>query len=526
MNRGTRRSTPNLWLPAPVPAELLRELAQVAIDAAQSAGADYADVRVGVLRYVKVPEYPWPPDVGMFVGYGIRGSVNGTWSFQHGEVLTTDAIAMSARSAVEGARLYSTINAQLATVSRRPPASAWAPVAPAVGVWHAPMEIDPFDVPIDDYHRAFEALQATTAPVEQNARVGSGSLDFQAETRVFASTAGSLVTQTFVQGGLGIGGGATLPENRMDYVDVDVPGTQTNVGGFEIVLRPDWIPRTMAGVDEAIMLRELPFKPFTDVGRFPIVFGGRAFASLVMNTVSLGLDGERAAGLEADASGTTFLAPIDEVLGTNNPQFSPLLTVRSSRKLPAVEACGWDDEGVAPEDYTLVERGRVVDYHTTRETAPLLAEWYAKHNRPIRSHGTTVASLATYLPIGGHGHLQVQAAAGKATMQDLYRDISHGFVVREGNANSDMSLTGGTFNTRLVLEIKNGTPVCRTNIMMQFTTKRILQKQLVTLGDASTARTEILRMDKGVPWQGIGVPVTAPAAFVKDVDVVVWDQAP
>jgi predicted Zn-dependent protease len=278
----------------------------------------------------------------------------------------------------------------------------------------------------------------------------------------------------------------------------------------------------MAGLDDAIRLRELPHRAFADVGRFPVVFAGAAFGHLFGNTVNPAVDAERAAGLERSASGTTYLVPVDDVLRAREPQFSPLLTATSGRALPSTAAVGWDDDGVAPESYTIVDHGHVVDYHTTRETAPLLAEWYATHGRTVRAHGTTVATSPTSVPIGGTGHVTVAPTSQRATLDDLSRGMTHGFVMRDSGVTADMGLTGGVIAGGAV-EIRNGMPVARVNLLLQFVTSRVLHKQLDALGDTSTVRTVYNTVTKGIPWQGCPQPISAPAALIKDVDVITWD---
>jgi TldD protein len=503
------------------PFDQLRALALAAMDAARSAGADFADIRLGVQRRVIVSAFR-SPMIEYTVGYGIRAAVRDTWSFQHGELLTLDAIAAAARSAVTGARTYAGVNAQLASVSKRPPASAWASTPVVTGEWHVPVEVDPFTVPIDEYRRVLGALTDTTAHVTKNASVGAIALRWDAETRIFASTAGSLVTQTSMYGGPDLSGGASLPDDRWDKVGLDVASPSMIVGGFETAFRPAWIAQYMAGLDDAIRLRELPRRAFADVGRFPIVFAGSAFGRLFGNTVNLAVDAERAAGLERSASGTTYLVPIDDVMRAREPQFSPLLTATSGRALPSTAAIGWDDEGVVPEPYTILDRGHVVDYHTTRETAPLLTDWYAARGRTVRAHGTTVATSPTNVPIGGTGHVTVAPASQRATVEELSRGMTHGFVVRDSGVTADMGLTGGVIAGG-ALEIRNGTPVARVDLLVQFVTSRVLHKQLDALGDASTVRTVYNTVTKGIPWQGCAQPISAPAALIKDVDVITWD---
>jgi TldD protein len=366
-------------------------------------------------------------------------------------------------------------------------------------------------------------LTETTARVHRNRNVGTGSLGWSAETRVFASTNGSLITQHFMKGGARTGGGATLPANTLDAVGVDLPGLEGRSGGFELALAPGIIDYLLTGMEEAVRLREIPLRPFLDIGRYPIVLDGASFASLIGATASLAVDGDRVAGFEADASGTSFLVPPEEILNATAPQFSPLLTLTVDRTMPSVMAAQWDDEGVAPEPYTVIDKGRVVDYHTTRETAPLLAEWYAKQGRPLRSHGGAVAPTPASLPMCSGGHMHVTAGSSGANVYDLAREIQHGFIIRGGNAITEPGLTLGTMRfADPVLEIQRGRPIARTNLLLQFVTKAVLKDKLVALGGAETLRTDSGNSLKGSPWEEIPNQVTAPAALLKDVDVISW----
>jgi len=517
-----RRFAPRMFLPDAPSEETLRRLAVAAIDAARAAGAEVADIRVGVQRMISVPPIPFNPGASLTVGYGVRARVGGVWGFQHGSVLTVDAVTAAAKSAVEGASRYTTVNARLGQSS----VVALAPTPVVTGEWSTPMSIDPFSVPVDDYYRVIGTLRETTSTAFRNHGGGCLGLGWNAETRVFASTDGSLILQRRMTGGSGISGSATLPENQQDAVPVDLPGFELQSGGFELALRNDRVDYLLTGMDEAIRLRELPRRPFQDVGRFPIVFDGAAFGNIFGATASQAADAERAAGIEADASGTTFLVPPADVLAAPVPQFSPLLTASVDWALPSPAAVRWDDEGVAPEPYTLVERGHVADYHTTRETAPLLAEWYAKRGRPLRAHGCAVAPTPASLPMSGGGHLRVAPATSRASVYDLARDIAHGFIVVGGDVRVEPGLTLSTLAPDHVIEIQRGVPVSRTFVTLQLSTKELLKNKIIALGDARSQRTSSVVTEKGIPWEAIRQPVTAPAALCKDVDVVSWMYRP
>jgi len=496
------------------------------MEAAKAAGAEFADIRVGIARSVAVWP-PWPPAMSFTVGYGIRARVHGTWGFQHGSVLTTDAVTTAARGAVAGAARYAATNRRLAAhasaSTRRPFLTDLAPTPVVTGEWSVPFEIDPFAVSLDDYYRVIGTLANTTARVHRNGNIRCLGLGWEDETRIFASTDGSLVTQYTLRDMQETKGGTNLPDDLGGGVKIDLPTRDLPTRGFELALRQDTVDYLLTGMEEAVRLRELPFRPFDDLGRYPIVFDGASFANIFGVTASQALDGDRVAGIEADASGTTFLMPPEEILGAANPIFSPLLSARADRSIPSSMAVQWDDEGIVPEPYTIIDHGRVVDYHTTRETAPLLADWYAKHGRPMRAHGGAVAAMVTNVPVGSAGHVHVAPATDALSVYDLARDLNHGFIVRGGHASANAGLDLATMNDGFVLEIKRGQPVARSRLdMLQFATKPILKEKLVALGGSNSIRTAVLGTDKGVPWHRVPSQVSAPAALCKDVDVVSW----
>jgi len=495
-----RRLSPSAFLSDPPSPDHFRRLAQLAMDAARSAKADYADIRIGVQRRVSVPPLPYNPYVGLEVSYGIRARMQGTWSFEFGNVLSDDAIVAATDSAVTGAIRSAATNARL---GRRNP----APLAPSpvvTGEWRGPNVVDPFAIPLDDYYRVMGERSVTHAPIYANKSWGGGgALDWLAETRVFASTDGSLTTQHWMRGGPNVGGSARLPDDPNMFVGIDLKDSSPQSGGFELALNPEWSAPLMAGLDEAVRLRELPYRPFQDVGRFPVIFGGQIFASVIAD-LSLALDGERVAGDESDASGDSYLVPPETVLGASQPPFSPLLNMHVGTALPDPNVVAWDDEGVTPESYPLLERGRVVDYHTTRTTAPMFASWYRQQGRPLCAHGTVVSRNAASLPIGTSGHVHVNPATTPATIEELAREIQHGFIA------------GNTAD----LEVQRGKIVARTTFEMQIVPRLVLKSKLEALGDASTVRTKSIPIYKGVPWESVDVPVTVPAALFKDIDII------
>jgi hypothetical protein len=107
-------------------------------------------------------------------------------------------------------------------------------------------------------------------------------------------------------------------------------------------------------------------------------------------------------------------------------------------------------------------------------------------------------------------------------VDDFIRDMTHGFVIRSGWADPEPGLTAGVCEAGSVLEVERGKIVARTGISLQFATKALLTSKLLALGDDTTVRSDIISTVKGVPWQQVTYPATAPAAFCKDVEVFAW----
>jgi predicted Zn-dependent protease len=273
----------------------------------------------------------------------------------------------------------------------------------------------------------------------------------------------------------------------------------------------------------------LPAKPFTDVGRFSVVLDGAAVANVLGMTVNCAFDGERVTGSEADASGTSFLSLPERssataartARGVGERTFSSLLTLRAHRTLPSFSAVQWDDDGVVPKTYTLVDRGHVVGYHTTRETAVRLAGERGRENSAVESHGCAVALTPARVPICGGAHLMMAPARETATLADLTRSVTNGMLLRGMYTQVTPGLTTGFAMGNLVLDIRRGVPVARlTSSAMPFRTVSLFNQQLAALGDATTVETTSMHVQKGIPWQSFEQPVSTPAAQFSAVDLI------
>lgn len=507
------------FLPEPMAAIDLRSLASTAIDAARQAGATYADVRVAERHRLMLDLSMLSPDMPAtqmhsLVTYGIRVIVNGTWAFAHGTVPTADAVTKMARHAVMTARGY-------ARQTTRRVELVPAPVV--TGEWSTPFRIDPFSVPLQDQAALLGAFRAAALRVRHGSDPGRGAeFHWTREMRVFASTEGSLVTQTLRRcepyaggrGDLGMG------EHGSGHVTILLQRMGITSGGYEVVTTPSFQDEIKVATEEAVRLAELPRRSF-DVGRYPVVFDGPSFGATIGQTLGPALELDRVLGYEADAAGTSYLAPPMELLGSQVA--SPVLNVTAHRKMPAACAVKWDDEGVEPQEYSLVTDGRLVDYHTSRETAAALGPWYRERQQEVRSRGSAVAVETGQPVVVRSPHLVVAPGAKPASLADLCKDINRGVLVRGLSylrADHQLASVNVMGEKIPMFEIARGKIVRRIDRGgFQFGTSGFW-KSLVALGDATTVSDASFALRKGQPWRSDFHSVSAPAGLFKDVNVV------
>jgi len=167
----------------------LRQLCMFALDAARSAGAEYADARVVRVRRQEIRarqgQIAGLQDVES-VGVGIRVLIGGAWGFAASNQLTRPECVQLARFAAEQAS---------ANQKTGPRAVTLGPIAATPdGEWESPIEIDPFGVDMGEKVELLMAANAAALRVN-GVRLVSSAIECSRIDTTFASTAGSLISQ-------------------------------------------------------------------------------------------------------------------------------------------------------------------------------------------------------------------------------------------------------------------------------------------------------------------------------------------
>jgi len=483
----------------------MKALAQRAIDTAKQGGADYADIRVSERHTLRL----FPPAINNVAlqtefTFGIRALVDGVWGFSYGRAPDGDNIAQYTRDAVSAARLAAKLGAAA-------PVRDWAPPPPATGEWTVPIEIDPFTVPIQQQAELINAVDTTVQRIPGS--MGSFETEWVRETRVCASTTGTLISQQLYRAYPRYQAAARY---GLNYMPLRVPGFHWKSAGYELYAMPGLMDKFKEATEEATWFARLPMRAL-DVGRYPVALDGAIMGSVLITLLSQSLELDRVMGMEVDASGTSRMTP--DLLGTTI--MSPLVTVNAHRNAPSVTAVKWDDEGGLAQEHTVIRNGVLVDYHTSSETLPALKSWYQKENVPLRSNGCAGA-IEARKPVSIHPpQLVMTPSKSKASLEELYKDMKKGIVVmREAWITTDQQLASGAIGWGQMYEVSQGKIVRRLKDMqLQFNTLPFL-KGITAIGDATTVQDQDVSTSKGLPWVSTPAGATAPAALFKEVNAV------
>jgi TldD protein len=425
---------------------VVKELLMESLNAAKLAGAGYADARIGryMQNFVVTREKQIINVVDTdSIGIGVRALVEGTWGFGASRDMTKAGVAAAAREAVAIAK---------ANRRARDRAVQLAPT-PAVpnATWKNAFEIDPWTIPVEE--KADLLLKANAEGMKApNVKFVFGAMFFRKMERNYANTDGSVIAQTVVQSGLGQQFTAVSP----DFSDFQNRGsTLPPVGrGWEWVLQQNLVERSREWGEEAS--EKLKAKP-VEVGRYDLVLHPSHLWLTIHESIAHPTELDRAMGYEANYAGTSFVAPPDKFLGQfkYGPEFMHIQGDRS--QAGALGTIGYDDEGVAPDDFLIIKGGVVNDYQTTREQAMWLDWWYKKQKRPTRSHGCSYADNWSSVQFQRMPNVSLLPGEADRTFDDVVAATDKGIaIIGDGSFSIDQQRYNAQFGGQLFYEIKGG----------------------------------------------------------------------
>jgi TldD protein len=430
------------WLQDPA----TRELAMRAIDAARSAGATYADVRIARNRQqslnTRERQITQFNDSDTF-GFGVRVLAGGAWGFAASREVNPDEVTRVAREAVAQARAN-------AAGSRRPVELA-PPERHPDAKWTSPFQVDPFNVPIEEKVDLLLRANAEALKV-QGARFVTSSMFFLKAEKTFASTDGSYIEQTLYRSWpvVNVTAVGTGDFQTRQSTDVAPRGL-----GYEYVRDAKLVETAGRWAEEAVA--KLTAKP-VEPGRYDLVLLPSHLWLTIHESIAHPTELDRIMGYEANYAGTSFISPPSDYLGKfrYGPDF---MNVQGERSSPGgLSSIGYDDEGVKPDEFLIVKNGIINDLQTTREQAPMLADWYRAQGRPVRSHGNSYAQSWADVQFQRMPNVNLLPNEQRdVSVDELVADIKDGILIDgDGSFSIDQQRYNAQFGGQVYKEIKDG----------------------------------------------------------------------
>lgn len=438
----------------PVDIALKKKMADVALNAAKSKGATYADVRIGrYLNQVVATRETRVENISNSESYGlgVRVIANGSWGFAATNNMDNASIAKAAEAAVAIAKGNSKLMEEPVQLAAQ---KGYGEVS-----WKTPIEINAFEVPIAD--KVDLLLKVNSEAMKGGAKYISSNLFMINEQKYFASTDGSYIDQDIHR---------IWPTFTLTKTDAAIGKFETRNAlsapmgmGFEYLKPKDEEkikggPVTMykkrydiledvreAAVHVDEKLKAKPVAP----GKYDLVLDPSHLFLTIHESVGHPTELDRVLGYEANYAGTSFLT-LDKWESKKFNFGSKEVNITGDKlEVGSLGAVGYDDEGVKCGQWDIIKDGILVNYQTIRDQAHILGL--------KESQGCCYAD--SWDSIQFQRMPNVSLAPGNAALSaaDMVKNVEKGIYMFGRNSYSiDQQRYNFQFSAQLAYEIKDG----------------------------------------------------------------------
>lgn len=456
---------PSLLLGNDIPAEALlepgmdtllkKQLADVALNTARSAGATYADARIG--RYLNQFVFTREDKVQNVVntesfGVGIRVIAQGTWGFASTNNVTEDGIKKATLQAVAIAKANSKIQKEPVKL---------APVASHGEVsWKTPIKKDFKEVPISE--KVDLLLSANAAAMENGANFVNSALFMVNEQKYFASTEGSYIDQdvhriwpTFGVTAIDRSAGKFKSRQAMsapmgmgyEYMDGLASEKIEGPEGIKLYRKSyDMVEDAIAAAKQA--KAKLTAKS-VDAGKYDLVLEPNHLGLTIHESVGHPLELDRVLGYEANYAGTSF-ATLDKWESKDFKYGSEIVNLFADKtQVGSLGAVGYDDEGVKTKQWDLVRNGILVNYQAIRDQVHMIDQ--------NESHGCCYSQSWNDVQFQRMPNVSLEPGKEKYSIDDMIKDVEKGiYIAGRGSYSIDQQRYNFQFGGTVFFEIKDG----------------------------------------------------------------------
>lgn len=438
----------------PVDVALKKKMADVALNAAKSKGATYADVRIGrYLNQVVATRETRVENISNSESYGlgVRVIANGSWGFAATNNLDNTSIAKAAEAAVAIAKGNSKLMEEPVQLA---PQKGFGEVS-----WKTPIEINAFEVPIKD--KVDLLLKVNSEAMKGGAKYINSNLFMINEQKYFASTDGSYIDQdihriwpTFTLTKTDAASGKFETRNAlsapmgMGFEYLNPKDSEKIKGGPVTMYKKRYdiledVSEAAVHVDEK--LKAKPIAP----GKYDLVLDPSHLFLTIHESVGHPTELDRVLGYEANYAGTSFLTLDKWESKKFNFGSKEVNILADKTETGSLGAVGYDDEGVKCGNWDIIKDGILVNYQTIRDQAHILGL--------KASQGCCYAD--SWDSIQFQRMPNVSLAPGNAALSaaDMVKNVEKGIYMFGRNSYSiDQQRYNFQFSAQLAYEIKEG----------------------------------------------------------------------
>ncbi|GAA2478509.1 TldD/PmbA family protein [Streptomyces thermolineatus] len=486
----------------------LRRLADAALTRARELGADHADFRFERVRNAAWrlrDARPSGSSDTTDTGFAVRVVHGGAWGFASGVDLTAEAAARVAEQAVAMARLSAQVIAAAGSDERVELADE--PVH-ADARWVSSYEVDPFAVPDADKPALLAEWSSRLLRAEGVSHVDASLLTVK-ENKFYADTAGTTTVQQRVR---------LHPELTAVAVDA-VSGAFETMRTLAPPAGRGWEYLTGTGWDWDGELERIPGllaeklrAPSVEPGRYDLVVDPSNLWLTIHESVGHATELDRALGYEAAYAGTSF-ATFDR-LGTLR-YGSELMNVTGDRTAEhGLATVGYDDEGVAAQEWDLVTGGVLTGYQLDRRIARLAGF--------ERSNGCAYADSPAHVPVQRMANVSLRPAPDGPSTEELISGVERGlYLVGDKSWSIDMQRYNFQFTQQRAFLIKNGRLAGQVrDAAYQATTTDFWGSMEAVGGPQTYVLGGAFNCGKAQPSQVAAVSHGCPSALFRDVTIL------
>jgi TldD protein len=486
------------FLALPLPA-----LTDAALTRALDLGCEHADLRVERIRTQSISLRDARLESladGEDLGLAVRVVHEGTWGFAAGVVLTAAEAVRLAEEAVAVAQLSAAVNSDRVELAPEP--------VYRDAVWVSDYDVDPFAVPDAEKTGLLTELSEQLLAADGVEHVQSVCQAVK-EQKYYADTAGTRTRQQRVRIHPDL---TALTVDRTTGAFESMRTIAPPAGrGWEYLTGTGWDWRgEIAEIPE--LLQEKTKAPSVEAGRYDLVVDPSNLWLTIHESIGHATELDRALGYEAAYAGTSF-ATVDK-LGTLQ-YGSAVMNVTGDRTAPyGLSTIGWDDEGVAGQQWDIVRDGVLVGYQVDRNTARL--------GGMARSNGCAFADSPQHTPVQRMANVSLQPTADGPSTEEVVAGVERGiYVVGDKSWSIDMQRYNFQFTGQRFYRIEGGRLAGQLrDVAYQATTTDFWGSMRVVGGPQTYLLGGAFNCGKAQPGQVAPVSHGCPVALFEGVNIL------